>query len=116
MNTTIFTAKDEQAGIWTSIASLCASLVAGIACVGPMLGIVLGVSGLGWLTRYHYLTLPATIASLVLLAVALYMYKRRRTSCINRRKHQLNVILLGAITAIVVGISVFEYLIFPNMI
>lgn len=116
MNTTNLTVKDERAGIWASIASLCASLVAGIACVGPMLGIVLGVSGLGWLTRYHYLTLPASIASLVLLGAAFYMYKRRRTSCVDRRKHRLNVIMLGVIAAVVIGINVFEYLIFPYMI
>lgn len=116
MTNTYLIAKDEKAGMLTSLASLFTSLIAGLACIGPMLGIVLGVSGLGWLSSYSYLTLPASVASIVLLVVALYMFNKRKASCASRRKHMFNFIFMGITTAVVIGINVFEYLIFPNLI
>jgi len=71
--------KGEKVSVITGMASLLASLVAGMACIGPLLGIMLGVSGLGWLSSYSYLTLPASMASLTLLAAsALVQYAMPR--------------------------------------
>ena len=61
--TTAFLDKGEKVSVITCMASLFASMVAAMACIGPLLGIVLGVSGLGWLSSFSYLTLPASMAS-----------------------------------------------------
>lgn len=107
--------ENETTGIYTGVASLITSLVAGGACIGPMLGIALGVGGLGWLSRYSYLTAPAAMASLLLIGVAVYLYKKRRTSCADRRKHMLNRVFLIVTALIVLAINVTEFLILPNM-
>lgn len=114
MNTT-YLIKDESAGFVTGIASLAASFVAGLACIGPLMGIALGVSGLGWLTSYSYLTVPASIVSMALLATALYLFLKRKTCCANKRKHLMKRNLLVISALLVVGINVFEFLILPNL-
>ena len=81
-----------------------------------MLGIALGVSGLGWLSQFSYLTLPASVISVVLLATAIYVYARRRTSCMSRRKHYVNRAFLAFTTVTVIGINVFEYAVLPNLV
>jgi hypothetical protein len=114
MNTT-YILRNETPGIFTGLAGLVASCVAGIACIGPLMGIALGVSGLGWLTSYSYLTAPASIVSLTLMAVAIVMYRNRKSCCANKRKHLMKRNLLIVSALIVVGINVFEFLIFPNL-
>ena len=104
----------DKMSVYTSFASLVASLVAGSACIGPLLGIAMGIGGLGWLSQYYYLTVPASVVSLVLLSIALLFFFKRKTSCANRRKHIMQVYLIGAIAIAVIGINVFEYIIFPN--
>lgn len=106
----------EKAGLLTGVGSLIASFIAGLACVGPMLGILLGIGGLGWLSRYSYLTMPASIASLVLLAGAIYFARRRKCCPASKRKHRLNQFTLATITLLVVAINVFEFLILPNLV
>lgn len=113
MNTYLL--SNEKTGVLTGLASLFASMVAGAACIGPMLGIAMGVSGLGWLSQYTYLTRPAAAASLILLAIAIVTYAKRRTSCANRRKHRMNLAFLILTALIVIGINGFEFLILPNL-
>ena len=108
--------RTESTGVLTSLGSLFASCIAGLACIGPLLGITLGLSGLGWLTQYSYLTVPASIVSMVLLALAIYVFKNRKSSCASRRRHFLNYYFLVITTFIVVGINAFEYLVLPNML
>ena len=107
--------NNEKNGVYTGLASLCASLVAGLACIGPLLGIALGVSGLGWLSQFSYLTLPASVVSLALLTVAIVMYVKRKSSCANRRRHYLNLFFLAITTLVVIGINVFEFIILPRL-
>lgn len=114
MNTT-YLLRNETPGIYTGLAGLVASCVAGIACIGPLMGIALGISGLGWLTSYSYLTVPASVVSLALLSAALYMFMKRKSCCANKRRHLVKRNLLIVSALIVVGINVFEFLIFPNL-
>ena len=113
---TTYLMRNETAGTFTGLASLVASCVAGVACIGPLMGIALGVSGLGWLTSYSYLTLPASIISMTLLVAALYMFINRKSCCANKRKHFMKRNLLIVSSLVVVGINVFEFLIFPNLL
>jgi hypothetical protein len=102
-----------------AIGGLAATLVTAMACVGPLVAIVLGIGGFGWLTRYAYLRVPATAATAVLLLVGFYLaYTRRVASCGDARKRRaLRVaraaLWLAAVVAVVT--NVFEYLIFPNL-
>lgn len=113
---TTYLLNNEHTGVLAGIASLIASLVAGMACIGPLAGILLGVGGLGWLSQYAWLTFPAALTSLLLLSIAIIIYSKRRTSCANRRKHIMNRILLIATAVAVIGINVFEFFILPIML
>ncbi len=108
--------KDESAGMFTGFASLLASMVAGLACIGPLMGIALGISGLGSLTQYSNLTVPASIISLALLSVALYMFKARKVCCADKRKHLIKRNMLALSALLVIGINVGEFLIIPYVL
>lgn len=112
---TAYLLKNGSAGIAVGIASLFASFVAGIACIGPLVGISLGLSGLGWMASYSYLTIPASVVSLALLALALYLFFNSKTCCTNKRRHMMKRSLLMGSALVVIGINTFEFLIFPNL-
>lgn len=114
MNT--LTLRSEKTGILISTASLFTALTAGLACIGPMLGIAFGVAGLGWLSQFSYLTVPASVASLALLVCALYLFKTRNSSCASRWRHRLSIVFITGVTLVVTSINIFEYLILPNLI
>jgi len=114
MNTT-YLLRNETPGIFTGVAGLVASCVAGIACIGPLMGIALSISGLGWLTSYSYLTAPASIISLALMAVAIVMYRNSKSCCANKRRHLMKRNLLIISAVMVTSINIFEFLIFPNI-
>lgn len=112
---TAYLLKNDSAGMATGIASLFASFVAGMACIGPLAGIALGISSLGWMAHYSYLTIPASIVSMALLAVALYLFFNSKSCCANKRRHMMKRNLLMGSALIVIGINTFEWLIFPNL-
>ena len=113
--TNTYDLNKEKAGIITTTASLFASIVAGLACIGPMLGIAFGITGLGWLTQYSYLTLPASIVSISLLLAATYLLTKVRINCVSKRRSRFNSVFLVVTAFVVVGINVFEYLVIPNL-
>ena len=115
MKTSIYT-QNEKTSLYTAVASLAASVIAGAACIGPLIGIMLGVGSLGWLSSYAYLTLPASIVSILLLAAAFYIYQKRKSSCADRRKHRIYRGFLIVIAITVIGINSFEFIILPNLI
>lgn len=107
--------SNETTGVVTGVAGLFASLIAGMACIGPLMGIAMGITGMGWLSGYSHLTIPASISSLVLTGAALYLYMTRKSCCASKRRHYMNQAILITATLFVVGINVFEFLIFPNI-
>jgi len=107
--------KNESHGVMAALASLLAATIAGLACIGPLLGIMLGIGGMGWLSHYTYLTIPASIISLLLMVFAVFIYRKRTVSCASRRKHRFNQLLLGVSVLAVVGINSFEFIILPNL-
>lgn len=112
---TICVTRNETTGVVTGMAGLFASLIAGMACIGPLMGIAMGISGLGWMSGYSHLSVPASITSLVLSAVAVFMYTTRRSCCASKRRHYMQRALLISAVLLVVAINAFEFLIFPNM-
>lgn len=97
---------------------LLATVATGLACVGPLVAILLGIGGLGWLTQYAYLRVPASIVTGVLLAAGFYWaYRRPRgTDCKKRtRSRAIGRAILWAATALALAVNVFEYVIFPRL-
>jgi len=113
MNSSIL--NKEAHGVFAAMASVIAAAVAGIACIGPLVGILLGIGGMGWLSQYNYLSLPASIVSLALLVLAVFIYFKRTASCASRRKHRINQLLLSVSAMAVIGINGFEFIVLPNL-
>lgn len=91
-----------------------------IACVGPLVAILLGVGGMGWLAQYAYLRVPASIATATLLGAGFWLAYRRPKSAAcakvrpSRAKRVARTLLwIAAIAA--AGVNLFEYVIFPHL-
>lgn len=104
-----------NAGIVAAAGGLIATLVTGLACVGPLVAILLGVGGMGWLTQYSYLRVPATILTVLMLAGGFVFVYGRDRNCTRTTKGKAAVAILWIATALAVAVNVFEYLIFPNL-
>ena len=113
------TGEREAFGVWAAIGSLVATLVTGAACVVPLLAIVVGIGGLGWLARYAYLRVPASIATFALLAAGFaWAYRKRaRGACSPAAKRNLRIArgLLWSAALLAIAMNVLEYLVFPEL-
>jgi hypothetical protein len=92
---------------------LAATVLTGIACVGPLVAILLGVGGFGWLTRYAWLRVPASLTTAALLAAGFYWVYFR--GCPRDAKARLARGALWTATLLAVALNVFEYVIFPRL-
>ena len=99
--------------------SLLGSIGVAIACVGPLVGIAFGIGGLGFLTRYHWLRLPATVATVVLLALGFWLaYGPGSKGCGQARFSRRQSVVRGLLwlaTALAVSVQVFEHLLLPRL-
>ena len=105
----------EGMEIYTGLAAVMASVVAGMACIGPMAGVILGLGGLGWMSQYAFLTMPAALVSLTLTVVSLYLFFSRLRCCANKRLYRLQRYVLLGSAFIVIGINVIEFVVIPNL-
>ena len=96
---------------------LVTTLLTGIACVGPLVAILLGVGGFGWLSQYLWLRVPATIGTAALLAAGFWwVYFRPGRRCeIGSASAKRARLILWTATLLAVALNVFEYLIFPHL-
>ncbi|MCB1906329.1 MAG: hypothetical protein KDH15_03075 [Rhodocyclaceae bacterium] len=107
------TVDANRAGAVAALAGMAAAAVTGAACIGPMIGIALGVGGLGWLARYAPLQLPASVTTAALLALGFHLlYRRRDRGGAARRRARA---LLWIAVAFAAAINAFEYLILPTL-
>lgn len=105
----------EKTGVGTAAMSLLLSTIAASTCMLPFVGILLGISGLGWLTRYSALTTPLSVAALTLSALATWLFRQRRSSCINRNKRIFNQNLLMLTILMAIAVNIVEHLVLPNL-
>lgn len=101
-----------------AIGGMAATIVTAVACVGPLAAILLGVGGLGFLTQYTYLRVPATVLTFTLLGVGFAVaYQRKYAECARRRVRSVVTarILLWVGLALAVAVNLFEYVIFPRL-
>ncbi|MCB1927515.1 MAG: hypothetical protein KDH17_05705 [Rhodocyclaceae bacterium] len=103
----------SRVGVAAALAGMAAAMVTGAACIGPMIGIALGLGGLGWLTRYAHLQLPASVLTVTLLALAFQQLYRRR-ACSGTATRRARRVLWVAV-AFAAAINVVEYLILPTL-
>ena len=106
---------------FAATASLLGSIVTGAVCALPLVAIVLGVGGLGWLTQYSYLRVPASIATAGLLGFAFYTQSRARrsSSCgaaAERRRRGVARWLLWLALGVALAVNLFEYVILPRLV
>jgi len=113
MNSQMRLDRVMRAGRIASLASVLTTLVTGAACLGPMLGIVLGVSVLGGLSRYAPLQLPATLMTLALLLLGYWGAFHRAGG--DRCAHRRNQHVFYAATAFALVVNGVEYLLFPRL-
>jgi hypothetical protein len=111
--------ESNKAAIAAAAGGLIATIATAAACVGPLVAILLGVGGLGWLTQYAYLRVPASIATAVILAFGFYwVYRKPKDEdCARKRSSKKGMIagLLWTATALAVAVNLFEYVIFPHL-
>jgi mercuric ion transport protein len=109
----------DKAAMAAVAGGLVATIATAAACVGPLVAILMGVGGLGWLTQYAYLRVPASLATAGLLAFGFYwVYRKPKTEdCAQKQSSKKSLIagLLWTATALAVAVNVFEYVIFPNL-
>jgi len=114
MNRQLTTIDPARAGGAAALAGIAAAIATGAACIGPMVGIVFGIGGLGWLAQYAHLRLPASLLTLALLALGFYLlYRRRDCACSAARRRARALLWIAA--AVALAINVFEYLILPTL-
>lgn len=106
--------RPSRAALVAAAGGLLATLLTGAACVGPLVAILLGIGGFGWLTQYGYLRVPASLATAALLAAGFYLVHRKRRRCGAARARRETAVLWLA-TAVAVAINLFEYVIFPRL-
>lgn len=108
-------ANNQTAAIAAAFGGLAATIVTGVACVGPLVAILLGIGGFGWLTQYGFLRVPATVATALFLAFGFYFVYVRNKACARTRKGRLSRVILWSATALAVAVNTFEYFILPNL-
>jgi hypothetical protein len=94
-----------------------ATVLTGIACVGPLVAILLGVGGFGWLTQYAWLRVPASLATATLLAGGFYWvyFRPGRDRCARSATAKGARVVLWTATLLAIALNLFEYVIFPRL-
>lgn len=107
--------SDSQVAATSACVAVGSTLVTAAACLIPWIALTLGISGLGFLTRYTYLQVPASIATVVLLVVSYRALRRARATCGGKAMPRLATALFRTAVVFAVAINVTEYLVLPAL-
>jgi len=110
--------KIEKLSVYSYLGSIISAVLASICCIGPLVFVLLGLSGAAFFAKFEqYRWLFGAIA-LVFLALSFYITYRDRGSCapdtscaVNPGRRKLNKILLWVSAVLVVG-----FILSPNII
>jgi len=109
--------RGDRAALAAATGGLLATSITAVACVGPLVAILLGIGGFGWLTQYAHLRVPASLATLAVLALGFWWVYPRPSSCAqNRCRSKLSRVVLWSATVLAVAVNVFEYIVFPRLL
>jgi hypothetical protein len=107
---------ERRGSIGLAAGSLLLTSVTGLACVGPFVAILLGVGGLGHLTRYAQFRVPASVLTFALLAMAFYrVYGRTGATCTKNPPAFFARLLLWTSAVLAVAINALEYAILERL-
>jgi len=107
---------ESRGGIGLAAGSLLLTFFTGLACVGPFAAILLGIGGLGHLTRYAQFRIPASVLTFALLALAFYrVYGRTGASCRKDWRSSAARLLVWVSAALAVAINALEYAILERL-
>jgi hypothetical protein len=82
-------------------------------CLLPLLAIGLGVGGLGWLTQYLYLRVPAALAAAALLLLGYALVYRRGSQCARAGRRRAAKLILWVSAVFAIGINAFDFVLLP---
>ncbi len=111
-------ARRDDLALAAAAGGIVATIASSIACVGPLMAIVFGIGGFGFLTRYSWLRVPASLATVALVGLAFYLvYRRPAEDCDTKPTFikKLSKSMLWVAAAMAIGLNVFEYVIFPRL-
>jgi hypothetical protein len=100
-------------GALAAFGGFVATCVTAAVCALPLAAIGLGVGGLGWLTQYLHLRVPAALATAALLGLGFHLVYRRGAACQPGARRRTAKALLWAATAFAAAIHGFEFLVLP---
>jgi len=113
-------ARDSQRALVASAASVVTTATTAAVCALPLVAIVLGVGGFGWLTRYAYLRGPASWATLALLLYGFWRVYGCRMTCADPgaafTRRRAARALLWFCTALALTVNLFEYVVLPRLV
>jgi hypothetical protein len=107
--------RNARLGALAAAGGLLISGAAGLVCVAPLAAIALGVSGLGWLTQYVQLRVPALLATAALLLLGYVTVYQRGATCRNPARQRRTKVWLWVATAVAAAVNALEFLILPAM-
>lgn len=109
--------KTEKITLFTTIGSIIAGLIASLCCIGPLLFVVLGLSGAAFFTVFEQYRLIFGLIAFGFLALGFFFVYRNNehcapgSSCAVNKSTKFNKILLWVATILVISF-VFS----PNII
>jgi hypothetical protein len=106
--------RSVRLGALAARGGLLISFATGLVCAAPLAAIALGVGGLGWLTQYVHLRVPAMLATAAVLLLGYVLVHRHGAACRNDGRRRAKVWLWFA-TAFTVAVNAFEFLILPAL-
>jgi len=107
--------RTARLGALAAGGGLLISFATGLVCVAPLVAIALGVGGLGWLTQYVHLRVPAVLATAGLLLLGHYLVYRHGAVCRNDSRRRSTKVWLWVATAVAAAVNAFEFLILPAL-
>jgi mercuric ion transport protein len=109
--------KTEKITLFASIGSVISGFLASLCCIGPLVFVVLGLSGVAFFAKLEQYRLPFGAVAVGLLALGFFFTYRRNGECapgssctVNPGRKRLNKIMLWIATVLVVGFLLSPYI------
>lgn len=110
--------RTEKITLFAFIGSIMSGLVASLCCIGPLIFVILGLSGAAFFTKFEQYRLLFGAIALVLLTLGFFFVYREKEECapgtscaISPKRKKLNRIILW-----IAAILVIAFIFSPNII
>lgn len=110
--------KTDKMTLFASIGSVISGLVASLCCIGPLVFVILGLSGAAFFAKLEQFRWLFGVVALGFLALGFFFVYRKKEECapgtscaISPRKRKLNKIILWIATILLIA-----FIFSPNII